>query len=144
MSVRKNLAEATPFEMGLTEFNGETWQLIVVLTSESIPNLDDRALCVEWRAEAMDYEKWIFLHVSLNQNQGSDWWFAFDCNESEVTAFFRQLLREERLMIAFPDQKAVRLEGAADRLVETLGKSLATYLPGAAVSRELQTKNVGN
>ena len=141
MSLRKNLARATPFEMGFTEFDGETWQLIVVLTSDSISNpLGDRSLSVGWSADAMDYEKWLFLHVSLDQNSGSDWSFAFDCNESEVLAFFRQLLREKRLMMAFPDQKAVRLEGAADRLVERLGESLGTYLPGDTVSRELKTK----
>lgn len=131
MSLRESLARVTPFEMGLTEFEGETWQLIVVLTSESVSNLaGDGALRVKWSADVVGGEKWLFLQICLDQHPGSDWSFAFDCNEAEVTVFLRQLLRGKRLMIAFPDRKAARLEDAADRLVETLGNSLSTYVPG--------------
>lgn len=75
-------------------------------------------------------KKRLFMQICLDRTLGSDWSFAFDVNESEVTVFLRQLLREKRLMIAFPDQKAPRLEDAADRLVETLGDKLGTYIPG--------------
>lgn len=130
-SIRDNLARATPFEMGFTEFVGETWQLIAALTSEPISNLaGDEALNVKWSANARGREKWIFLHIRFDRYPGSDWTFAFDCNESEVTVFLRRLLREKRLMIAFPHQKAACLEHAADRLVETLGNNLDTYLLG--------------
>ena len=141
-SIRENLARVTPFEMGFTEFDGETWQLIVVLTSEPISNLaGDEPLRVRWSADARGYEKWVFLHICLDLNPGSDWSFAFDCNESEVAVFLRQLLREKRLMIAFPDQKAARVEDAAEKLIEMLGNNLGTYLPGSkeGFRRELTT-----
>lgn len=129
--LRENLARVTPFEMGFTEFQGETWQLIVVLTSESIANPSgEQALRAKWTADAIGREKWLFLQICLDRNLGSDWSFAFDCNESEVTAFLRHLLREKRLMIAFPDQKATRVEDAAGSLVETLDDKLGTYVPG--------------
>ena len=132
MSLQNRLARATPFEMGFTEFDGETWQIILALTDESLSNpVGDQALITKWSAESMGSEKWLFLNIRHERSPGSDWSFGFDCNESEVTAFLRQLLQEKRLLIAFPDQKATRLEDAADRLVETLGNNLVTYLPGA-------------
>lgn len=142
MSLQKHLARATPFEMGFTEFEGEKWQIILALTDESLPNpVGDQDLITQWSAEAMGSEKWIFLHIHHERNPGSDWSFGFDCNESEVTAFLRQLLKEKRLLIAFPDQKAARLDDAADRLVETLGNNLVTYLPGDyLLKRELKAK----
>lgn len=85
---------------------------------------------LDMSADAMGREKWLFLHIWFDRNPDHDWSFAFDCNESEVVVFLRQLLREKRLMIAFPDRKATRVVDAADSLVETLGDKLGTYVPG--------------
>ena len=127
--LREDLARATPFEVGVTEFEGETWQLIVALTSEPVPDFaENQGFHVEWTGETVGAEKWLFLHVDIDGKKRSAWTFGFDCNETEVVVFIRHLLRDKRLMMAFPNGRAARVDGAADGLIERLAGKLEIYL----------------
>ncbi len=128
--LREKLDKATPFEMGLTEYEGVEWQLIVPLTSDVVPEVagEELAHC-GWTGLVVQRQRWLLLNVELGQIKQSPWSFAFDCNEPEVLVFLRQLLRNRRLMVGFPNRRATRLEGVVDDLVEKLGDALYTYIP---------------
>ena len=114
--------------MGITEFDGEAWQLVFALTSESTPKISkEGGLRIVWTGATAGMEKWLFLHVKPVGDERFGWSFAFDCNEAEVVVFLRRLLRDNRLMLAFPDQRAVPLEGVADKLRERFADTLESY-----------------
>ena len=129
-TLREKMEQTTPFEMGLTEYQGETWQLMIVLTSDSVAELpkEETSQC-SWTGLMVETERWLFLNISLAGKNMSEWSFGFDCNDSGALVFLRQLLRDGRLMIGFRDpSRAVQILNVAGRLVEELGEDLELYL----------------
>ena len=129
--LKEKMEQASPFEMGLTEYEGETWQLMIVLTSDSVPELpkEETSHC-SWTGLMVETERWLFLNIELGEKDKSEWSFGFDCNDSSALVFLRQLLRDGRLMIGFRDpSRAVRIVNVASRLIEKLGKDLELYIP---------------
>ena len=126
------MEETTPFEMGLTEYQGDTWQLMIVLTSDSVPELpEEETSSCSWTGVTVQTERWLFLNIGLGEKNRTEWSFGFDCNDSSALVFLRELLRDDRLMIGFRDpSRAVRIVNVAGRLKEKLGKDLELYIPG--------------
>ena len=127
--LKEKMDKATPFEMGLTEYQGDTWQLMIALTSDPVTDVpEELSSHYSWTGLSVESEKWLFLNVEIGE--GSTWSFGFDCNDSEALVFLRQLLRERRLMVGFPEpSRATRLEGAAENMVKELGDELELYIP---------------
>ena len=128
--LRDSMEKSTPFEMGLTEYQGDTWQLMIALTSDPVSDVPEESSEHNWACFMFDTEKWLFLTVELGGYEKSKWSFGFDCNDPEALVFLRQVLREGRLMVGFPGpSRATRLEGVADNLVKKLGDLLELYIP---------------
>jgi len=116
--------------MGVTDYGGETWQLMIALTSDPVSDVPEESSHFVWTGQKVETEKWLFLTVSLGENRESNWTFGFDCNDSEAIVFVRQLLRDQRLMIGFPGpSRATRLPMVADNLVQKLAAVLDLYVP---------------
>jgi len=116
--------------MGVTEYEGDTWQLMIALTSDAVVNVPEESSNYSWTGSVVETEKWLFLNVQLGDGRESVWSLGFDCNDSEALVFLRQLLRNGRLMVGFPEpSRATRLLGVADRLVKSLGEKLELYVP---------------
>jgi hypothetical protein len=128
--LRTKLEEAIPFEMGDIEYEGQTWQLLIALTSDPVSDVPEESPHYSWTDQRVEIEKWLFLNIELDGDEKSRWSFGFDCNDSEALVFLRQLLREQRLMVGFPGpSRATRLKGVADSLIKTLGDTLELYIP---------------
>ena len=126
------MEQTTPFEMGLTEYQGETWQLMIVLTSDSVPELpEEETSSCSWTGVMVETERWLFLNIELGEKNKTEWSFGFDCNDSSALVFLRRLLRECKLMVGFREpSRAVRIANVADRLIEKMGRDLDSYVPG--------------
>jgi len=116
--------------MGVTDYGSETWQLMIALTSDPVPDVPEESSQSVWAGQKVETEKWLFLTVSLGEKGESSWSFGFDCNDSEAVVFLRELLRDRRLMVGFPGpSRATRLPRVADNLVKKLGDVLDLYIP---------------
>jgi hypothetical protein len=127
--LRERLEETTPIETGFLEVDGVAWQFIDALTDESPrQHREDELNHHRWSGMVLDNERWLFLHFGFD-GEGKEWSFAFDCNEPDTASFLKQMLRDRRVTIHFPNDVLVPLDGIVTQLIEDFGNGVNLYIP---------------